>query len=124
MTNPSLLQVWKVGGPPLVVLVLAFGFMIGGHFEGSLGLIGSALVVFMVTLSADAQRRDHKRCLDELVDVRRGLTSQSRHLSQFRQALLVYLISDETADDKATLLDAIGRGLDNNPDASATVLNT
>jgi len=114
MTLPgtNIVQIWRVGGPPLVVLGLAFGFMLGGHFEGSLGLIGSALVVFMVTLSADVQRRDHKRCLDELIEVRQSLDRQGRYMARFRQALMRYLVSKETIEDKKALLDEIGRGLE------------
>ena len=104
-------------GPAVAMIAAGLGLMLagviddGGKFTG-LESYGLALVGIGVLVGFHIQaRRDHAECLIELGKVREGAARAARYMATFRQALVEYFVSDETADDKQRLMAAIREGL-------------
>lgn len=101
------LEAWRLGGPPLIVLLIAAGFMAAGHFEGSLALAVFGSVTWVAVLAKEQRRRDHQESLAELKSARARLDQLNHERAAYELATMRYLASDGTESDRLHLLDSI-----------------
>ena len=106
-TMKPYMKAWRLGGPPLIVLLIAVGFMSAGQFEGSLALAVFGSVTWVALLTKEQRRRDHQECLAALESARARLDQLHNERAAYELATMTYLASDGTESDRHHLLDSI-----------------